>query len=198
MFRFPKSFSTWTGAGLLLLAAALGFSARDFFLSSHGQTPTPTSPRRTATKLLPDTAGAFAPDWEKPYPQYQPVGKVLQPCPDLKAGEICPQDLYVYGGAGKTSLASIEDVGNFDAFYKMCSENKPKVNAQRAQHMDQRYHFSGRVTADATMTRGKPLPVGPVVRLPEGVKNWQELDRISPEEIRRSNMFPLGFRTLSH
>ncbi|HEY7427795.1 MAG TPA: hypothetical protein VH682_26425, partial [Gemmataceae bacterium] len=196
MFRFPKPSSTLTSVCLLLLTAALGFIARDFFLFSRGQTPEP--PRRNATKLLPDTAGAFAPDWEKPYPQYQPVDKVLQPCPTLKPGEICPQDLYVYGGAGRTSLASIDDVGNFDEFCKRCSENKPKVNAQRAQYMARRYHFSDRVASDATMTRGKPLPLGPVVRLPEGVKNWEELARLSPEEIRRRNLFPLGFRPLSH
>ena len=34
--------------------------------------------------------------------------------PPLKPGEVCPQDLSVYGGKGRTSYASVEDVGNFD------------------------------------------------------------------------------------
>ena len=88
MFRFPKPFATLKGTCLLLLMAALGFIARDFFLSSRGETPLP--PRPTATKLLPDTAAAYDPNWDKPYPQYQPVGKVLQPCPTLKPGRDLP------------------------------------------------------------------------------------------------------------
>jgi cytochrome c peroxidase len=36
------------------------------------------------------------------------------------------------------------------------------------------------------------------VRLPEGVKSWEELAQLSPEEIRRRNLLPLGFRPLSH
>jgi hypothetical protein len=102
---------------LLLLMAALGFVTRDFFLSTRGEAPLPTRP--TTTKLLPDTAGAYDPKWDRPYPQYQPVGKVLQPCPTLKPGEICPQDVSVFGGARRTSLASIDDVGDFDEFYKL-------------------------------------------------------------------------------
>ena len=31
--------------------------------------------------LAADTAAAYDPDWDRSYPQYQPVGKVLKPCP---------------------------------------------------------------------------------------------------------------------
>ena len=48
------------------------------------------------------------------------------------------------------------------------------------------------------MTRGKPVPVGPVVRLPEGVKSWEELAALGPAAIRERGLFPLGFRPLSH
>src|SRR5262249_62316794 len=50
----------------------------------------------------------------------------------------------------------------------------------------------------ATMTRGKPLPVGPVARLPEGVTSWEELAELGPAVLREKNLFPLGFRPLSH
>ncbi len=39
----------------------------------------------------------------------------------------------------------------------------------RRKYMAQRYNFSGAVTSEVTMTRGKPLPVGPVTRLCEGI-----------------------------
>jgi len=140
---------------------------------------------------------AFDPNWDKPYPQYQPVGKALRPCPVLKPGEICPQDLSVYGGAGRTSYASVDDVGNFDDFYRTCSENKPKVMEVRRQYMALRYDFTG-AHKTATMTRGKPVPAGPVARLPEGVKNWEELAALGPAAVRERGLFPLGFRPLSH
>ena len=52
----------------------------------------------------------------------------------------------------------------------MCKENKPRVMEERHKYMAQRYDLSGAVTTEVTMTRGKPLPVGPVVRLPKGVE----------------------------
>ena len=80
----------------------------------------------------------------------------------------------------------------------MCMENKPRVMDERRKYMDQRYDFTGAVTTEVTMTRGKPVPVGPVARLPKGVANWCELASLDPEEIRRRDLFPLGFRPLSH
>jgi cytochrome c peroxidase len=199
MFGSRKRFSTSAVSVLLLLAAAAGFWGREMLRFSHGEPPAGRSPAdKVGHRLSPESRAAYDPDWERPYPQYQPIGKTLQPCPTLKPGEICPQDLWPYGGAGRSSLASVEDVGNFDDFYKMCAENKPKVNAERARYMARRYHFTGKVTREATMTRGKPLPVGPVVRLPEGVASWEELAALGPEEIRARDLFPPGFRPLSH
>jgi hypothetical protein len=40
-----------------------------------------------------------------------------------------------------------------------------------------------------SLERGKPLVVGPTGRLPEGM-DWAALAALSPEEIRRRNMFP--------
>jgi cytochrome c peroxidase len=221
MIDSTRRYSTSSVIILLSLAAAAGFWGSELKRSSHGKPPAssttkphPSSPPRalpagdgpcldakgtkTSPRLAPESSAAYDPNWEQPYPQYQPVGKVLKSCPDLKVGESCPQDLSVYGGRGRTSLASIEDVGNFDDFYQMCVKNKAKVNAERAEFMARRYNFTGKVTHEATMTRGKPLPVGPVVRLPEGIKSWEKLAVLGPEEIRKRDLFPLGFRPLSH
>jgi cytochrome c peroxidase len=183
----------------LLLGAIIGYVFRDLVPFSHGE-PNPRAAPKTpvSNKMLPDSEAAYDPNWDKPYPQYQPLGKVLQPCPNLKPGDLCPQDLCIFGGAGKTSLASIEDVGSFDEFYKMCARHKPRVMAERAKYMKLRYNFTGAVTREATMTRGKPLPVGPVVRLPRGVASWEDLARLDPAAILQRDLFPLGFRPLSH
>jgi hypothetical protein len=183
----------------LLLGAGVGFLAHELVSLSRGQTGVAVAPAtRTAPRLMSDTAAAHDPDWERPYPQYQPVGKVLQPCPDLKPGDICPQDLCVFGGRGRSSLSSIDDVRDFDEFCRTCTERKARVMEERNAYMLRRYHLTGAVTDEVTMTRGKPLPVGPVARLPEGVKNWEELAILSADEVRARDLFPLGFRPLSH
>jgi cytochrome c peroxidase len=182
----------------LALGIAAGAAFREWIPTTRGDSREAPIPPAKTSRLAPDSAAAYDPNWDKPYPQYQPVGKVLQPCPVLKPGELCPQDLSVFGGAGRTSFASVDDVRDFDEFYRMCSESKPKVMEERRKYMALRYNFTGAVHKTATMTRGKPIPAGPIVRLPDGIKNWEELAELSPEAIRSRGLFPLGFRPLSH
>lgn len=181
----------------LLIGMVGGFVSREWLGTSRGQQTGIPAPRAGA-KLMPDSAPAYDPAWDRPYEQYQPVGKVLKPCPPLTPGEIPPQDLSIFGGAGRSSFASVDDVRDFEEFYRKCAEKKPQVMAERLAYMAKRYNFTGSTTTEATMTRGKPIPVGPVVRLPEGIKSWDELAALTPAGIRERNVFPLGFRPLSH
>jgi cytochrome c peroxidase len=172
--------------------------------------------------LMPDSPPAFAPDWERPYEQYQPVGKVLKPYPKVGPGDMIPGpdgkptlELYRFGGPGITSYASIDDVGNFDDFYTRLSEQKPQVMALVKDYMGFRYDFSGKTDPTATMSRSKPLPVGPVTRLTaanvkdmaaedkekcKGIKiaSWEDFDKFTPDVIRQCGLFPEGFRPLAH
>jgi cytochrome c peroxidase len=191
---------------VLLLGVIVGLLARELTMPTRGEQETkttrnsdrPASQPSNGSRLAPDTAAAYEPDWEHPYPQYQPLGKTLQPFPVLKPGELCPQDLSIFGGAGRTSYASVDDVASFEEFFRMCSRNKPRVMEARRRYMTERYDFTGAVTTEATMTRGKPLPVGPVARLPKGVASWEELAKMDPAEMCQRDLFPLGFRPLSH
>jgi len=149
-------------------------------------------------RMEPTSAAAQDPDWERPYPQYQPLGKVLQPFPKVPLGGIVPQELYRYGGKGVREYASIDDVESFAEFQRSMSAQKPRVMEERRRYMAQRYDFSGRTDSRATMSRGKRLPVGPVVRLPAGVGSWEELAALSPAAILERGLFPEGFRPLSH
>jgi hypothetical protein len=187
---------------LLILGLLIGLMARELVITSRGaDNPSPsTSPKggTTTHRLAPDTAAAYDPNWDKQYPQYQPAGKDLRAYPFLAPGELCPQDLSIFGGAGRTSFASVDDVRSFEEFFRMCVENRPKVMEGRSKYMALRYDFSGKGSSGVSMTRGKPIPVGPVVRLPEGIKSWQDLTGLSPAEIRRRGLFPKGFMPLSH
>ena len=46
------------------------------------------TPTGVSTRLLEDGGAAFDPDWERDYPQYQPLGKVLEPFPAIAPGNI--------------------------------------------------------------------------------------------------------------
>jgi cytochrome c peroxidase len=151
-------------------------------------------------QLTPKSPSAFDPNWKRPYPQYQPAGKdlVLLPFPNLRPGDIPPVELYRYGGAGASSYASVADVPNFDEFYKRLSEQKPRVMARWKEYLDVRYNFTDKVDPAVTMSRAKPIPVGPVVRLPKEINSWEDYDKLSPQEIYEKELFPEGFRPLSH
>src|SRR5262249_18810663 len=137
-----------------------------------GARPSPPS-RIDHDHLMADTQAAHAPDWEKPYAQYQPLGKELQPFPRCKPGDLVPQDLYRYGGRALSPFAAVDDVADFLEFHRRCRGMKPKVMAERQRYMRLRYDFTGKLRKDVTMPRSKPIPAGPVVRLPRGLRTWE-------------------------
>jgi cytochrome c peroxidase len=47
------------------------------------------------------------------------------------------------------------------------------------------------------MTKGKPQPIGPIVKLPPGM-TWEKLGQLTPEEVRKQAAFPAGFDRLPH
>ena len=49
-----------------------------------------TSKAITGHRLAGEMAAPTTPDWERPYPQYQPVGECLAAGPQLVPGELCP------------------------------------------------------------------------------------------------------------
>jgi cytochrome c peroxidase len=67
--------------------------------------------------------------------------------------------------------------------------DKPKVTAAQRKLLDQRYDLKPKTDASVSMSRGKPLPIGPTARLPKGV-TWQSLAQMASTEIRKRNIFP--------
>ncbi|HVI69968.1 MAG TPA: hypothetical protein VM656_00605, partial [Pyrinomonadaceae bacterium] len=116
-------------------------------LSEHTRS-NPTTPATTKPSTEPPgdlglterSPAAYDPNWDRDYPQDQ--RKKLQPFPELRPGDIPPVKLYLYGGPGKSSYASIDDVGDFKDFYDRLSEQKPKVMARWKAYLDTRYVFT--------------------------------------------------------
>lgn len=76
-----------------------------------------------------------------------------------------------------------------DEIMKKDIADKPKVMETQRKFLERRYHLKPKLDSEAKMSRGKPLPVGPTARLPEGM-TWERLAGLSPEEIRKQGLFP--------
>jgi cytochrome c peroxidase len=83
----------------------------------------------------------------------------------------------------------------FEDVYKAAVANRPEVLARQRKLLGSRYDLEPKLDPMATMSRGKPLVVGPTARLPEGL-DWATLAALSPAEIRRRDAFP--YKALPH
>lgn len=102
---------------------------------------------------------------------------------------------------GKTSYDQISPVilGQ-ESFEKMMAADKAgkdKILAKHKALLEERYDLSVKTNPKVTMTRGKPIPVGPTAKLPEGM-TFEKLAAMSPEDIRDKGLFPKGYLGLPH
>jgi len=72
---------------------------------------------------------------------------------------------------------------------KQDTANKPAVMEAQQKLLERRYYLQPKLDPEAKMSRGKPLPVGPTARLPEGM-TWARLTEMSPEKIQQQGLFP--------
>jgi cytochrome c peroxidase len=114
----------------------------------------------------------------------------LMPYPPGGPGVRTPLDLWRYSGKGISSWGSPDLGMPFAEWLKWQSEQKPGLMAEVRTYMNARYDFSGKAIGDVAMTRGKPIMKGPVARLPGGVASFEELAKLSPDEIRKREIFP--------
>ncbi|MDT7777868.1 MAG: hypothetical protein QOC99_380 [Acidobacteriota bacterium] len=77
----------------------------------------------------------------------------------------------------------------FDVVRARDKAAKARVMAEHQKLLESRYDLRRHVDESVRMTRGKPIPVGPTAKLKNGV-TWEQLGRMSPEEIREKGVFP--------
>jgi cytochrome c peroxidase len=75
--------------------------------------------------------------------------------------------------------------------------DKEAVMARQQKLLEERYDLTPRPDGKLTMSRGKPIQVGPTAKLPPGI-TWEQLAGMSPAEIRDKGLFPKGFLPLPH
>ena len=87
-----------------------------------------------------------------------------------------------------------------ESFQAVAARDKADKNAVMARQnklLEERYDLTPRPDSKLTMSRGKPIQVGPTARLPEGM-TWERLAEMSPDEARENGLFPKGFLPLPH
>ena len=71
---------------------------------------------------------------------------------------------------------------------KQDTADKPKVTSAQRELLQRRYDLTPKVDSTVKMSRGKPLAIGPTARL-QGT-TWQNLAKMTPQDIRKSGLFP--------
>jgi cytochrome c peroxidase len=104
-------------------------------------------------------------------------------------------------GPGKTSYDQVSPVllglESFQGMMAKDKADKDAVMARQKKLLEDRYDLTPRADQKVTMTRGKPVPVGPTARLPEEV-TWDKLAAMSPAEVKEKEWFPKGYLPLPH
>jgi cytochrome c peroxidase len=86
---------------------------------------------------------------------------------------------------------------DFDTAKARDEKNKPRVLQRQRDLLRERYDLADK-PSELLMSGGrKPVQKGVRVLLPKGV-SWENLARMSPDDVKRRNAFPQGFRPLPH
>ncbi len=86
---------------------------------------------------------------------------------------------------------------SFKETMEMDSEAKQKYDKRQQKLLEKRYDLSD-MPSDTMMSAGrKPVQQGVRVKL-HGDVTWEELSEMTPAEIKKKNLFPMGFRPLPH
>ncbi|MEI7731894.1 MAG: cytochrome B6 [Verrucomicrobiota bacterium] len=85
----------------------------------------------------------------------------------------------------------------FSATMARMKAEKATVMKRQLDLLKARYDLRNDPEPNVTMTRGKPVQQGIRVKLTPGM-NWEQLTTLTPEEIRRRDLFPAGFLPLPH
>ncbi len=105
---------------------------------------------------------------------------------------LAPVAVLVCAGVGRA-----QPTEDFETVRKRMEQAKPAIKQKHDDLLALRYDLADRPVKDVTMSRGKPLQVGPRAKLPAGM-TWQSLAALSPAEIKAKGLFPKGFLALPH
>jgi hypothetical protein len=116
--------------------------------------------------------------------------------PTMTKGMRTPFDLWRYLGRGETSFGSPVLPMRFEQWLAFHEKQKPILMRDVKDYMDSRFDFTGEAIPGHFMAGGKPIMVGPVARLSPPVESFEALAALSPEQMKRDDLFP--YKPLAH
>ncbi|MCP0913770.1 MULTISPECIES: cytochrome B6 [Legionella] len=96
-----------------------------------------------------------------------------------------------------SSYLPVDIKESFQTIMQRMEAARQALNDRQKELLNQRYDLSNKPSPDAKMSNGKPVQEGVRVRLPANV-TWDDLAKMTPEEIREKDLFPAGFLPLPH
>jgi cytochrome c peroxidase len=85
----------------------------------------------------------------------------------------------------------------FASIMARMSAAKPEIMKRHMALLEQRYNLSNNPAPGVTMSRNKPIQQGVRVKLAGGV-NWDQLGKMTPDQVKARDVFPAGFLPLPH
>jgi cytochrome c peroxidase len=117
----------------------------------------------------------------------KPVSDVVSQQPEM--GRIAGFDFY------RDPLNADRPNINPDDIVRKETANRPNVMRAQRQLLEARYNLNVKTDPVVKMARGKPVPVGPTARLPQGM-TWDQMAALRPDDIKQRDIFP--YKTLPH
>lgn len=142
----------------------------------EAQTPRQVAVKRAEQKKTAHDKSAIFAEAEAPA-----ISPALDDQPE--GGRMTGFDFY------RDPLGSSKPMMTFEEIMKADIAAKPKVMAKQKKWLETHYNLTPKLDPQATMSRGKPLAVGPTAVLPEG-STFASLAKMSAEEIRKQKLFP--------
>jgi len=151
----------------------------------------------TGCALQPTTTGAAAPSATDVAPSGANATPVAMATSNSPSSPMNTPDVRPQATRG-SSYAPVDIAEAFETTLSRLKAAKQAVMDRQLALLDERYDLSDRPAAGVTMSRGGPIQTGVRVKLPAGISTWSDLAALSPDEIRRQNVFPAGFLPLPH
>ena len=120
----------------------------------------------------------------------------LIPYPKADKGDRTPFDLWRYAGRGRSSFGSPILSVPFSEWVERHRIQKPKLMEECRAYMKTRFDFHSKAIPGAYMSGGKPIMAGPIACLAKGIRTFEELQALAPDEISRRDIFP--YKPLAH
>jgi cytochrome c peroxidase len=99
--------------------------------------------------------------------------------------------------APPSSYAPVDIHETFTTIMNRMSAAKPGIMKRQIAFLQERYDLSDKPAPGVTMSRSKPLQQGVRVKLASGV-TWDQLAKLTPDQIKARDIFPAGFLPLPH